>query len=171
MYVCVCFSLSLFLSLSLSFFSLFRFFLSSLFSLFDIHFGLYDYMLFFSSYYRGRLSLVAEHLSRKQKVKGSIPLIAFLIISVIFNSLFQYSSLSLILFIFYFLFLYFYLFLYFSFLSLLSVYLSNCLGFYVFLLLLLLSLIQNARSGVRTHASEENSTLNYRLRPLGHPCI
>ncbi len=100
MYVCVFFSLSL--SLSLFFFSLFRFFLSSLFSLFDIHFGLYDYMLFFSSYYRGRLSLVAEHLSRKQKVKGSIPLIAFLIISVIFNSLFQYSSLSLILFIFFF---------------------------------------------------------------------
>ena len=30
---------------------------------------------------------------------------------------------------------------------------------------------ENARSGVRTHASEENSTLNYRLRPLGHPCV
>ena len=30
---------------------------------------------------------------------------------------------------------------------------------------------QNARSGVRTHASEENSTLNCRLGPLGHPCL
>ena len=30
---------------------------------------------------------------------------------------------------------------------------------------------KNARSGVRTHASEENSTLNCRLGPLGHPCL
>ena len=30
---------------------------------------------------------------------------------------------------------------------------------------------ENARSGVRTHASEENSTLNCRLGPLGHPCL
>ena len=30
---------------------------------------------------------------------------------------------------------------------------------------------QNARGGVRTHASEENSTLNCRLGPLGHPCL
>ena len=30
---------------------------------------------------------------------------------------------------------------------------------------------KNARSGVRTHASEENSTLNCRLRPLGHSCF
>ena len=29
---------------------------------------------------------------------------------------------------------------------------------------------KNARGGVRTHASEENSTLNCRLGPLGHPC-
>ena len=30
---------------------------------------------------------------------------------------------------------------------------------------------KNAWSGVRTHAPEENSTLNCRLRPLGHPCL
>ena len=30
---------------------------------------------------------------------------------------------------------------------------------------------KNARGGVRTHASEENSTLNCRLGPLGHPCL
>ena len=35
------------------------------------------YMLASSSSLEWRLSLVAEHLSRKQKVKGSIPLIAF----------------------------------------------------------------------------------------------
>ena len=68
-----------------------------------------------------RLSLVAEHLSRKQKVKGSIPLIAF---HFFFKSQKGQGKKR-----------------------------------------------KNARSGVRTHASEENSTLNYRLRPLGHPCF
>ena len=68
-----------------------------------------------------RLSLVAEHLSRKQKVKGSIPLIAF---HFFFKSQKGQAKKR-----------------------------------------------KNARSGVRTHASEENSTLNYRLRPLGHPCF
>ena len=69
-----------------------------------------------------RLSLVAEHLSRKQKVKGSIPLIAF---HFFFTSQKEKGTKK----------------------------------------------RKNARSGVRTHASEENSTLNYRLRPLGHPCF
>ena len=69
-----------------------------------------------------RLSLVAEHLSRKQKVKGSIPLIAFHFFFIRAKKAGRKKR-------------------------------------------------QNARSGVRTHASEENSTLNYRLRPLGHPCL